>query len=516
MGTSRTKNSARNMSVAIIAKLVALVLSFICRTVFINVLGAEYLGFNGLFSNILSVLSFAELGAGTALLYRMYKPVAENDQEKIKSLMHLYKTVFNVIGIVIFILGLAVLPFLPFLMKDSGGVDFNHIALYYVLFLTSASISYFFAYKRSLITSHQQDYIVSLINLFAVVLTNVLEIVFLLTTHNYIAYLLVQIGGALLENIMVSRKANKMYPYIKDREFQKISKFERKSFFKDVKVLFLRQTSFALLQGTDNIIISAFIGVTEVGLLSNYTLITTTIYRLLETTFNAITPSIGNLNTIKDRIRKEKVFYQIFFISFIVYGYISIMVTLLLNKFITVWLGGEYVLGIAISLALGLDLFISGTRYAYCTYRNTSSLFRKAVYLPVVTVMANILLSILLVNILPLEGHWKIFGVLIATPITKIIFQSTYEPYLIHKYMFKTSALKYYKMFGYYAFVTLLAGIVSYFAINAIPVEGIVGFVIDGIVGTLIVAMVFWLFTFKTTPYREVKKKLMRLVRKKI
>ena len=516
MDTSRTKNSARNMSVAIIAKLVTVLLSFVCRTVFINVLGAEYLGFNGLFSNILSVLSFAELGAGTALIYRMYKPVAENDREKIKSLMHLYKTVFNVIGVTIFVLGLAVLPFLPFLMKDSGGVDSNLIAVYYVLFLISCSISYFFTYKRSLITSYQQNHIVSLINLFAMVLTNVLEIVFLLTTHNYVAYLLIQIGGVLLENTLISRKADKMYPYIKETEFQKVSKHERKSFFKDVKLLFLRQTSYALLQGTDNIIISAFVGIVEVGLLSNYTLITTTLYSLLETAFNAITPSIGNLNTIKDKARKEKVFYQIFFISFIIYGYVSIMIALLLNKFVAVWLGGEYVLGMAISFALGLDFFISGTRYAYYTYRNTSSLFRKAVYLPIITVLANILLSILLVNVLPMEGHWKIFGVLIATPITKLIFQAAYEPYLIHKYMFKTSVIKYYKRFGYYVFVTLLAGVISYFVINAIPVEGVVGFVIDGVLGTLIVAAIFWLFTFKTASYREVKKKLVRLVKNKI
>lgn len=516
MGSSRTKNSARNMGVAILFRVVTLVFSFVCRTVFIEILGSEYLGINGLFTNILRLLSFAELGAGSAIIYKMYKPIAENDTEKIKSLLHLYRRAYNIIGVAIFVMGIALIPFLPFLMKDTAGLSEDKIILYYILFLANSSISYFFVYKRSLLTAYQDEYVVNLISLFATVLTNILEIIFLFVTHNYATYLLMQICGTLFENILIAFRANKRYPYIKDKTYQKLSKYEHKSFFRDVKVLFLYQVANAMSLGTDNIIISALVGVNEVGLISNYTLITTSLFGVIDTMFNAITPSIGNLNTIKDKTRKEKVFYQILYMLFIVYGYASIMITLLINKFIVLWVGEDYVFNMAISIVLGLDLFVSGMRYVYYSFRNTSKLFRKKVLLPFTSVLANVLLSILLANVLPVEGHWKVFGVLFATPFTKLAINLMYEPSMIHKYIFGSSPLKYYKKYGYYMFVTVLAGAIGYFVINALPVEGIVGFVIDGVLGTLIVAAIFWLFTFKTTPYREVKKKLIRLVKRKV
>lgn len=516
MGSSRTKNSARNMVVAILFKVATLVLSFVCRTVFIEILGSEYLGINGLFTNILRLLSFAELGAGSAIIYKMYKPIAENDTEKIKSLLHLYKRAYNIIGVAIFVMGVVLIPFLPFLMKDNAGISEEKIILYYFLFLANSSISYFFVYKRSLLTAYQDEYVVNLISLFATVLTNVLEIIFLFLTHNYAAYLAMQICGTLFENVMISVRANKRYPYIKDKVFQKLTKREHKSFFRDVKVLFLYQVANALSLGTDNVIISALVGVNEVGLISNYTLITTSLFGVIDAMFNAITPSIGNLNTIKDKTRKEDVFYQILFLLFVVYGYASIMVTLLINKFITIWVGEEYVFNVAISIVLGLDLFVSGMRYVYYSFRNTSKLFRKKVLLPFTSVLANVLLSIILANVLPEENHWKVFGVLFATPFTKLAINLLYEPSMIHKYIFESSALRYYKKYGYYVFVTILAGVVGYFVISEIPVEGIGGFVIDGVVGTLIVAAIFWLFTFKTAAYREVKEKLAQLVKKVI
>lgn len=516
MGASRTKNSARNMSVAIVVKIATLILSFICRTVFIEILGSEYLGINGLFTNILRLLSFAELGAGSAIIYKMYKPIAENNTEKIKSLLHLYKRAYNIIGIAIFIMGIALIPFLPFLMKDTAGLSEDKIILYYILFLANSSISYFFVYKRSLLTACQDEYVVNLISLFATVLTNILEIIFLFATRNYAAYLLMQICGTLFENILIAFRANKRYPYIKDKANQKLSKHEHKSFFRDVRVLFLYQVANALALGTDNVIISAFVGVNEVGLLSNYTLITTSLFGLIDAMFNAITPSIGNLNTIKDKARKEKVFYQILYMLFIVYGYASIMVTLLINKFIVLWVGEDYVFNMSISIVLGLDLFVSGMRYVYYSFRNTSKLFRKKVLLPFTSVLANVLLSILLANVLPVEGHWKVFGVLFATPFTKLAINLLYEPSMIHKYIFESSPIKYYKKYAYYMFIMLLSGVVSYFAIKVIPIDGVLGFVIDGIVGTLVVLAIFWLFTFKTAAYREVKEKLAQLVKKVI
>ena len=217
MTESRTKNSARNACVAIVSKVIYIVMSFICRTVFIKILGTEYLGVNGLFTNILTMLSFAELGIGVAIIYKMYKPIAEDDHEQIKTLIHFYKRAYATIGTVILILGLMVIPFLGSIIKDSPNIKEN-LSFIYVLFLVNTSISYFFAYKKSIITGHQKEYIINLITLVVTTVLNILQIVFLFITHNYIVYLLLQIIATVTDNVIASKMANKMYPYIKEKK----------------------------------------------------------------------------------------------------------------------------------------------------------------------------------------------------------------------------------------------------------------------------------------------------------
>ena len=508
MKSSRTKNSARNATVAIISKIVHLLLTFICRTVFIQTLGSEYLGFNGIFTNILQVLSFANLGIGVAIIYRMYKPVAEGDQERIKTLVHFYKITYSIIGTVIFIAGLALMPFLHFIIKDAPHVNEN-IYIIYVLFLVNSSISYFFAHKQSIISGHQNDYVLSLILLFAIFIQDVLQIIFLFATHNYIIYLVIQIASTLLQNVLSARKADKMYPYIKEKNYQKISKKELRSFMLDVGSLVFYQAGSVLNSGTDNIIISAFVGVTTVGILSNYSLLIEGIRDLINYMFSSITSSIGNLNTIKDKNKKENVFYQMMYILFIVYGFAAIMTTLLINKFILIWLGEDYIMSMSISIALGFDIYVLGMRYINYTYRNTLGLFKKGAFMPFVVAVANVVLSIVLVQ------HVGVLGVLIATPLTRLVL-TAYEPYFIHKTAFGTSPLRYYKKYPYYLFITLLAGAISYFAIKAVPLGGVLGFIVDGIIITLIVLPIFWLFTSKSESYMEVKKKILKLLRKKL
>ena len=508
MSKSRTKNSTRNAIVAMVSKIVHMLLSFACRTIFIQVLGADYLGLNGLFTNILQILSFAQLGIGVAIIYRMYKPVADGDRERIKTLVHFYKRAYSIIGITIFILGLALMPFLHLLIKDTPDVNEN-IYLIYLFFLIDSSISYFFAHKKSIISGHQKDYILSLMTLFVVVLQNVLQIIFLLTTHNYIVYLIIQIAATLLQNVLAARKADKMYPYIKDEKYQKISKREFKDLMIDVGSLVFYQVGSVLNSSTDNIVISAFVGVAEVGILSNYTLIIGGVRELIDYVFNSITSSIGNLNTIKDEKKKEDVFYQMMYILFIVYGFVSIMVALLMNKFIVIWLGGDYVMSMSISVVLALDLYIFGMRYINYTYRNTLGLFKKGAFVPFAVAIANVALSIILVQ------HIGVFGVLLATPLTRLIL-TAYEPYFIHKNAFGTSPLKYYKRYGYYMFVIVLAGVIAYFSVKEIPLDGVLGFIIDAVVITVIVLPIFWLFSFKTKPYHAVKQKILRLANKKL
>lgn len=507
MKNSRTKNSFINVSIATISKILHLILSFVCRTYFIKILGSEYLGINGLFTNILTILSFAELGIGNAIIFKLYKPIAEENKERIKTLIHFYKKVYCVIGSFILIVGLMIIPFLNKIIYGTPDIN-EDIRIIYVLFLFNTTISYFFTYKKSIITGYQKEYVINLIDLTIAIIQNIVQIIFLIITHNFIIYLIIQIIGTIFDNVISAILANKMFPYIKDKNYTKLDIKERKNIYEDVKSIVLYKLFNTVSAGTDNIIISKFLGVSAVGLLSNYTLITQSIIGLLKTAFNGLKASIGNLNTIKEAEKKEAVFYQTLLLSFLVYGYVAIATTILINKFIIIWIGEKYVLGIGVCIALGLDFYIDGIRFVNYTYRDTLGLFKKGRLMPLFSAICNILLSIILVK------YIGIFGVLIATVISKLCVLNWYDPYLIHKTTFKTSAIRYVKTFFYYFIITILTFIISLSLVNKINIYGILGFVIDGIVITCIVFIIFLLSTCKLEEFKELKKRVLLLIKK--
>ena len=492
---SRTKNVAKNAFVGLIMKIIIFIVQFVCRTFFIKTLSTEYLGVNGLFTNILTMLSFAELGIGNAIIFKLYKPIAENNKEKVKTYLNFYKKAYVIIGIIILIVGICIIPFLKYIVNDAPNISEN-LTFIYVLFLINSSVSYFFTYKRSIIYGYQKEYIATFRESIIVILQNIFQIIFLLLTHNYIVYLLIQVFATIIQNIWVSKKAEKMFPYIKEKEYKKLSKSEEKSIFKDVKSLLLYRLGSSISNGTDNIIISTFIGVSEVGLLSNYSTITSAITSFTTVIFNGFTASVGNLNATQDKSKKQEIFYQMFLMAFYVFGFVGIMFTVLANKFINIWLGGSYILGIWVVIALGLNLYVDGIRFPSRIYRDTMGLFKEGRWMPLISSITNVLLSLILVK--PLG----IFGVLIATVIARLLVMTWYDPYIIHKKKFQSEFYPYVIRYIYYFFVLGLTFYIGFYVINIIPLNGILGFLIDGIVLAIITAILFIVFTFKLKEFK--------------
>ena len=507
--TSRTKNTAINSTVAFVSKIAIFVLQFICRTVFIKVLSTEYLGINGLFTNILTMLSFAELGIGNAIIFKLYKPIADNNIEKIKTYMKFYQKAYIFIGIVILVLGIVLMPFLKYIIRDIPSIKENILHIY-ILFLINSTISYFFTYKKSIIIGYQKEYITTLINFVAVFLQNIIQIALLLITRNYILYLIIQIICTFLDNYIAAKKADKMYPFIKDNKYEEISKDEEKNIFKDVKSLVLYKIGYIVSNGTDNVIISAFVGVSEVGLLSNYTTIINAITAFLSSFFNGFTASVGNLNTTDDDKRKESIFYQIMLLTFVIYGIVAIAIALLSNEFIILWLGNDYILNFSICVLLALNIYIDGVRFVNYTFRNTMGLFKKGRFVPLISSIINIVISLILVQYL------GIFGVLLATVLTRMFITTMYDPYLLHKYKFKTSTKKYYLTYLYYLTILIISFCICKFVIDSMLLGGILGFILKGIIVVIITATLFVLFTFKLKEFTELKEIIKNIILKKI
>ncbi len=509
MGESRTKNTIRNVKTGAVVQIINKLMAFVVRTVFIKILNSEYLGVNGLFTNVLTILSFAELGIGTAIIFNMYKPVAAHNTEKIKSLMQLYKKAYNTIGIVVFILGLCVIPFMRFIVKEAPNIKENLI-LIYVLFLFNTASSYFFTYKKSIISAHQRQSIINNFDSAFYLIKSILEIIFLFLTKNFIVYLVIEILSTLFENICLSIKADKMYPYLKDKKIKKLSKDESKNIFDNVKSLVIYKFGGVIMNGTDNILISALVNVSTVGYCSNYVLIINSIKSIIVSALNGVTASVGNLNAVGEPKQKEKVFYQITFANYIVYSFCSIAFIALLNPFISLWLGPNYVLEIAVSISLAISFFIEGLRNPGYTYRTTLGLFQKGRTTPYIGAITNIILSILLCKM------FGVAGIFIATGIAQLVSYSWIDPYLIYKYEFKTPVSKYFKKYLYYIVVFIINSIITFEISNMISIQGIIGLIFKAIITCIICNTINLIAFCKTDEFKELKLKLLDPVLKKI
>ena len=470
-------------------------------------LNNEYLGVNGLFTNVLTILSFAELGIGTAIIFNMYKPVAEHDNEKIKSLMQLYKKTYTIIGIVIFLLGICVIPFMDLLVKEIPNIKEN-INFIYILFLTNTTVSYFFTYKKSIISANQKQSVINNIDSIFYLFRSSLLIIFLLLTRNFIVYLVIDILCTLSENIIMSKKADKMYPFLKDKNIKKLSKDESKGIFKNVKSLVIYKFGSVVMNGTDNILISMLIGVGMVGYCSNYILIIGSIKSIISSALNGITASIGNLNAVGETKQKEMVFYQITFINYIIYSLCAVIFIVLLNPFISIWLGVDNVLDMPVSIALSISFFIEGLRNSGYTYRITLGLFEKGKITPYIGAITNILFSIILCKI------FGVAGIFIGTCLAQLFSYSWIDPYLIHKYEFKTSCIKYFKNYFIYFISFSIICIISIIITNMITINNIYGILIKGIIAFLICNLMNIIIFYRCSEFTQVKNRLVALLKR--
>lgn len=504
MAKSRTENAIRNVKTGFVVMLINKLMAFVVRTIFIRCLNSEYLGVNGLFTNILTVLSFAELGIGTAIIFSMYKPVAEDDKEKIKSYMALYKKSYNIIGITVFLLGLLVIPFMHLIVKDTPSIKEN-INFIYILFLFNTAVSYFFTYKKSIIIAYQKQSIINNIDSIFYIVKSVFEIIFLLLTKNFIVYLVIQIGGTILENFYIAHKAEKMYPYLKDKKVKKLSEDESKSIFKNVKSLVIYKFGGVILNGTDNILISSLINVSTVGIVSNYNLIINSIKSIVISALNGITASVGNLNATGSKEQKEELYYNLTFVYYIVYSFCAIAFILLLNPFIKIWLGSNYVLGISISIALAVSFFVEGMRQTGYIYRTTLGLFQKAQGTPYIGAITNIVLSILFCKL------WGLVGIFIATSIAQLVSYSWIDVFLIYKYELKKSPRKYYTKYLFYFIVFFAELVLSLGICHFIKFDNkYINIVLKGVVAVIIPNVINLIIFIRTKEFKTVKEKILK------
>lgn len=484
-------------------------LNFIMRTVFIYTLGIQYTGISSVFTDILTILSLSELGIGTAIATALYVPLKEENKDKIRKLMQFYKIAYRYIAFFIIAVGIILVPFLDKIVTNVPDVKEN-VKIIFIFYIIKTAVSYLLIYKTTLLNADQKQYMVVTRELICAVTRYIVEIIILLLTRQYMLYLIFEIFATIIQNIIVTKRAEKEYPYAFEKTNEKLSKQEKRALFKDIKGLAMYQISASVGNSIDNILVSSFIGTNIVGLLSNYSLIRKQIESLLKQFFSAVTPSIGNLVAEKNSEKQFVIFNRIFYISFCVINFCAVSMFILFNPFIELWLGNKCVLPVKIAFVIAFDTFLYILLQAIASFRTANGLFVKGQYRPLIMAILNIILSVILIR------KYNIFGTILATIICRFLTQ-WYDPYLLFKYVFKKSFKKFYFKYLKYVLLFIVSCYLTNFVTLLVFFENKVVLFFYKIICCLIIPNILvFLATNRTMEYKYIIDVLRRKLRRGI
>lgn len=440
MNDGRTGKAIKNSEYAILSKIIETVLVFILRTVFIRCLSTVYLGLNGVFSNVLTVLSLMDLGLGSAIAFSLYKPLADNDRSKIVALMDLYRKLYRNIGIIICVVGLCLTPFLKYIITLPEEVP--NIYIIYWLNIGNTAITYFVAYKRTLLIADQRIYVNYRYNILFVFTRFFILSGILIFTHNFILYLAFDILNKFVSNVVISLKVNKMYPYLKEHKCAFLEREEKKNIWKYMRAGILNKIGQTVVTSTDNIVISSFISTITVGLYSNYLLLINGIETFVYALFSNLTSSVGNLAASEEKdIKKiESVFNTLQTFNHMVSTVACVGLAALPNFFIELWLGKDYLLPIITIYICIINLYITLNTNSISNFMGArGDMYYINRFRPIIEAVVNLSVSIILVKFTKLGLN----GVFLGTLASFLSGRIWMDAHTLYKYWFKENFFLY-------------------------------------------------------------------------
>ena len=441
MKRSRTEFATLNTSIALATQPFSVILGFINRTVFVSYLGVTYLGLSSYLTSLVSILSFAELGIGQAMSYALYAPLLKDDHGKINAFMILYKKLYSVIGVSIFILGAISSLFFPYMIKDY--TINSELYWIYFIFVFNTSSSYFFSYKRTLLYVDQRNYILNLLNFVLNTLRVFLQIAVIVLTQNFIFYLLIDTILSTINNVVMSYIVDRSYHYLYNGEITPINQEEKNKFVRNMKGDILGNIGDKIVFQTDSILMTKFINLTAIGIYGNYTYVLGFIALIINTIISSVVASIGNLvhsenTTVADTLIFLKKFQ---FITFSMTYFGSIGYLLFIHPFIIIWLGESFSFNYTIEILIVLHFFFTSYRKPILTMISVYGLNYEQNKKVIVEILLNIILSLYFLVILDLGVAGILLGTICSTLLTCI----WYEPYSVFKYGLKASSTEYFK-----------------------------------------------------------------------
>ena len=498
MEKSRVSKSLKNTIFGLVGMICSLIVSFATKSIFVRLLGAEYNGVNGLFTNILQVLNLAELGFATSISYALYKPLKAGDERTTAALMSYFAKIYRIIAIVVTVAGCCCIPFLQYLIaEDISELSFtiNQLRGYFAMFLANTVCSYLLAYKRTIITADQNNYLVTNVDNTFNILLNIVQIILLLIYKNFYAYLATMIAKTVINNLVLHIIASKKYPYLHTYRKEKLSKIEKSAIFKNVQAAFLHRIGGVIIFSTTSIVISAFVSLVDAGKYSNYILIVNNVNMFINIIFNSVTASIGNLCVDESEERQYDIFKKIRYLAFFAAVFSYVCYIILFNPFIEIWVGGDMVMSMWVVFAISLNAMVGYLRKAVNAFKDAKGMFRNDWYKPLLEAGVGIGLAI------GLSYVWGTFGVIIGYTLATIFIAVPVENFVLFRQgLHKPFLNQLLILVGVTAFA-FAVGAAGYFIGTFIP-SGIGWFVLRFIFAVVFAAGAFILVTIKTPEFK--------------
>ena len=508
MKINRKKNAVHGTIFGIILKLIQIAFPFVIRTVFIHTLGAKYLGLNSLFTAILQVLNLAELGVGSALVFSMYRPIVDDDSEKICQLMSLYRLYYRVIGGIVLVVGLVLIPFLPNLIKGDVPPDINLYVLY-MLHLAATVLSYWlFGYRNSLFAAHQRNDVVFIISIVTYLCMYLLQIGALIVFENYYIYLCLAVFTQIVINLITAVFSKKYFPGYKP--YGKLPKEERAEINRKVRDLFTAKMGAVINNSADSVVISSFLGLELLAIYQNYYYIISAIMGIFKIFFAACTAGIGNSLIVKTKEQNKKLLYNINHISFFAINYCCACFLCLCQPFIQVWVGSEYQLDFTFVILFALYLFAEEAPRTLIVFKDAGGIWRHDRFRPLIAAAVNVVLNLVLTQFIGL------YGIVISTIVSLLFVGYPWLILKINKRLFEIDVKKYvFRILTYVAVVAVSSG-VSYLLCNLFSFTShIVTLIVRLVIASVISCSVFLLVYSRTDENKYVMHQFV-LLKKKI
>lgn len=494
MNLERSKNTKRNIVAGLVNQCVSLLLPFLTRSLMIRKMGVDYLGLNSLFSSILQVLSLAELGFGSAMVYNMYKPIAENDTDTVCALLKAYRDIYRIIGAVILSAGIAVLPFIPKLIQGACPAGMN-LYILFLIYLSNAVISYWmFAYKISLLNAFQRADVVSNAATVTKLLLNVLQIMVLFTVRNYYVYVILIPFCTILNNLISAYMADKLFQGYVCKGV--LSKEIKDSIRHNVAGLIIGRLCTVSRNSFDSIFITAFMGLTVSAIYSNYYYVILAVIMMISVITGSMLAGVGNSAACYDTRKNYEDMKKFNFLYMWISGWCTVCLVCLVQPFMEFWVGAEYMFDTKTVFLLCIYFYVLKMGDIRAVYSDAVGLWWQNRYRAVAESAANLILNYLFVK------RWGVNGIIMATLISLFLINFCLGSQIVYKHYFKNGKIgEYFGLHIFYGLVTLAACLATYYICGLVRIKGLAGLVLKAVICCILPNCLYLAVYYRTKLY---------------